>query len=97
MTAYERSILEKGLNYAQTPKGIPRAEIIASVESALQRCTKEPEEKLERVKASVANLIRNAKPPRCNTTEEERDALVSLKKNEEITILQLDKGNATVI
>ena len=97
LTKNERDILERGLNFARAPKTIPRADIIASVESALQRCIREPEEKLERVRASVANLIRNAKPPRSNTSVEECEAIKSLRQNRDITILGSDKGNATVI
>ena len=56
----------------------------------------EPEEKLEGIRAAVANLIWNTKPLNSNTTKERR-ALKHLEHNEDIVILQADKRNATVV
>ena len=95
LTEPERSVLEKGLNFAEAPKSIPRAQLIAGVESALQKIT--DQNKAERTRAIVAGLIRKAKPPKQNLTKEEHEAIRSIRNNKEIIVLQADKGNATVI
>ena len=41
--------------------------------------------------------LRRAKPPKPNITNEEYMALKELKKNDQIVILKVDKGGATVI
>ena len=96
LTEEEEALLRKGLNFAKTPREIPREEIISSVESSLRECSENPE-KIEQVRASIARSIKNTIPPRPNTTPGERAALKSLKENKSITILPADKGNITVV
>ena len=77
-------------------KEIPRLEIISGVEDALRR-TKVMEEELEKVRASIASFVRKAKCPKSKITADEREALASLRNNDDIVILEADKGNATVV
>ena len=97
LTEHEESALQKGLNFAVAPKSIPRTELIASVETAIRRNRTVDEETAERTRAAIASIIRHANPPRPNLQREELQALSTLRKDEDITILQADKGNATVI
>ena len=95
LTEPERSVLEKGFNFADAPRSIPRTQLIVGVESALQKC--EDQDKAERARATVATLIRKAKPPRPNLTRDEQHAINTIRSNKEVTILQADKGNKTVL
>ena len=95
LTATERKVLERGLNFSDCPNKIPRDSIVAAVESALQNC--KDKQRAERARATVASILTTAKPPKSNTSKEERDAMNDLQKNEKIIILPADKGTATVI
>ena len=67
------------------------------METAIRRNRTVDEETAERTRAAIASIIRHANPPRPNLQREELQALSTLRKDEDITILQADKGNATVI
>ena len=97
MSAHELTNEQKGLNFAPTQKSVPRTEIIAGVETALQSCAKINAEKAERTRASLAAIIRNAAPPKPNVTPGERLAMRALSQNKDIIIVPADKGNATVV
>ncbi|GJQ81290.1 hypothetical protein Trydic_g9530 [Trypoxylus dichotomus] len=89
----EELVLAKGLNYAISPKGIPKEGIIAEVESSIRSLL-----------SVIANQIRfettkclvSAKPPRSNLTREETKTLKNLQSDPYSIILPADKGNATV-
>ena len=95
LTIAEQKTLERGFNFVDCPTKVPKDDIIASVETALRRC--KDEQKGEQARATISNLLRTAKTPKRNTSAEEREALRNLRKNEDITIIPADKGNATVI
>ena len=95
LTTGEKSILEKGFNFALGPRKIPHIEIIAAIEPTLRE--EENQERAERARAAIAGILRTAKPPPPNTTSEERQAMTELRKNDKITVLQADKGNVTVV
>ena len=87
---------ERGFNFATVPAKLPKEESIAGVEGALRRQKKQPQERQERARAAVANILRTAKPPPTNLTKEERKGLKELR-DKPVTILCADKGNATVV
>ena len=95
LTTDEQAILEKGFNFALSPKEIPRVEVIAAIEPTLRE--EADQTRAERARAAVASILRTAKVPRPNTSAKERRALVALQRNKNITILQADKGNVTVV
>jgi hypothetical protein len=86
--------LSKGLNFAVTPAVFPRHGIISGVECAIRRL--EPESKSV-IRQRVSRLLRSARRPKPNISENERAALASLRSNEEIIILPADKGNMVVV
>ncbi|XP_072051992.1 uncharacterized protein [Amphiura filiformis] len=95
----ERSLLEKGLNYAVSSKRIEGrqvTEIITSTESAI-RSSKLEYSRAEELRQRVNASILSAKPPKSNLTKSEYLALDSLKKDDSITILPADKGRCTVV
>ena len=95
LTSGEKSILEKGFNFALGPRKVPNIEVIAAIEPTLR--DEEDQVRAERARAAIAGILRNAKPPRPNITREERQALTDLRKNDDIKIVQADKGNVTVV
>jgi len=88
------SLLKKGLNFAVTPKSIPIEDILAVVEKAVKSL---PEETAEEARQETVRILKNSSRPRQNLTRTEKAALKNLKLNTNLTILQADKGNATVI
>ena len=97
LTDNQRKALERGFNFATTPKTIPKEEIIASVEAALRKHRNLQPERAEVARAAIANVLHHAKPPQPNRTKSEHAAMRDLQTNKDITILQADKANATVI
>ena len=95
VTPQELAVLQRGLNFAQSPNSLPMSKIVAGIEPALRQCN-DPEA-AERARSIIASIIRQHRPPKPNTTAEERQAMRTLKQDEEIVILQADKGNTTVL
>ena len=95
-TPGEMKLLERGMNFATCPKAVPKTDIVVGVESALRQSGVDSQT-AERARATIAGILKKAKPPNTNIDKEEQEALRSLRENKEITILPADKGNATVI
>lgn len=95
LTAAERSVLSKGLNYAVTPKNIPYEDFILATELACEKYRTKKEKQHYAMRLQV--FLKTARPPPSNITKEEARAIKSLTRNKEITILPADKGRATVI
>ncbi|XP_071449226.1 uncharacterized protein [Hetaerina americana] len=87
-------VLAKGLNFAPTPRSIPYLDIVGSIEQAIRKL---PQEEAEEVRGEVSMVLKRAVVPKPNITKGERRALISLRKNPDVTILPADKGNATVL
>ena len=71
LTEAEEKVLERGMNFAPTPKRIPKMDIVAGVEAALLSQRKLTPEKAEQARATVTNLLANAQPPRQNVSKYE--------------------------
>ena len=102
LSSPETSVLERGLNFAPTPKEIPVVDIITETEYAIKRLQYDKnscidENSVAELRARVTWVLKSAKPPKSNITKEERDALSELRKDNKITILPADKGRATVV
>jgi len=87
------SLLQKGLNYAVNPRTVPIEDILAGVVKAVQSL---PMEMAEEARQETVRVIKSSSRPTDNLTRAEREALRTLKKNTSLTILQADKGNATM-
>ncbi len=90
------SPFQKGLNFAVTPEQIPVVELITATESAIHD-NKLLATEAEQLSLKITAALSNAKTPPSNLTVQERRALSSLHKDENITILPADKGKCTVI
>jgi hypothetical protein len=87
-------VLDYGLNFAVAPNKIPVKELICDIEAAIRPL---PLDTTEMIRQECAVAIRCAKLPIKNISKEEVAALRGLRWNKNITILKVDKGNATVV
>jgi hypothetical protein len=90
----EMRVLEKGLNYTVSPTSIPVENIICCVEDSIQNLT--DEEKYTFIQY-CSIILRKARAPKSNISKEERESLKNLKNNENLFILKVDKGGATIL
>ena len=79
------------------PKADTEVGMVAQIEDALLRLKHVEIFEADRVRATVANAIKQARPPKSNVRKEEREALRDLRNDSSIVILEADKGNATVV
>ena len=95
MTETEKSVLSKGLNFAATPPKLPVDDFIMATEQACQYIDSAP--KAASLRHDVVKILSSKRPIRQNITLEERKALQTLSRNNEIKILPADKGRVTVL
>ena len=95
LTEQEKSVLAKGLNFAPTQTKVPKAEYIASVESALWGLKDIEGANNARVKVSA--LLKSARCPESNLSARDRRSLKELDQREDIVIAPADKGSAVVV
>ncbi|GJQ81306.1 hypothetical protein Trydic_g20520 [Trypoxylus dichotomus] len=74
----EELVLAKGLNYAISPKSIPKEGTIAEVESSKRPL---PSVIPDQIRFETAKCLISAKPPRLNLTHEESKALNNLRSD----------------
>ena len=90
----ETKLLAKGLNFAISPDKIPVEDFILQSEEASISL---PPAQRPAFRAEILTVLRNAKPPKSNITREDRQALKSLSKADDVLILPADKGRCTVV
>jgi len=73
---------------------IPVEELISNIKVAIKNLDIT---KSEEIRQDIAKILRTSKPPASNISIKEKRALNNLRKNKNIVILNVDKGNATVI
>jgi hypothetical protein len=97
MSDPDLSVLSKGLNFAVTPKRLPVIDLVTATESACRQLGGGDKEEL---RSKVVNILSRGDAGLArdqNITKKERDALDSLKKDENIMVLPADKGRVTVV
>ena len=70
----KKTLLELGLNFAASPKGVPRMNIIAGVEAALHR-SKHCKDIRDEITARVCVAVENANKPQSNLSISQHKAL----------------------
>ena len=80
----QKSVLEKGLNFAPAPTNVPKIEIVAVIESVLRKMGNQPVAEVYRSK--VSNILRRSSPPESNILPKERTALKELKEKKNIKL-----------
>jgi hypothetical protein len=89
------AILSTGSNFAHTTN--PRLnlkDVISVVKCSIQHL---PTEAAEEIRQETNRILRHSKSQKRNISKAEREALLALRSNEDVTILPADKGNATVV
>ena len=90
----ENDVLSRGLNFAIVTDYIPKQQILAEVETGIQRL---PENKANLIRNQTINILNQKQKLQSNLTSSEIKILNNLTKNVEIRICKADKGNSTVI
>ena len=90
----ETHVLQKGLNFAVTPKFIPKLDIISEIEDGISSLSVADKELVRAEVVKTLTTIRHTKP---NISRGEMKALKKLKNDDSITIVKADKGNCTVV
>lgn len=95
LSSDQRKMLELGMKFAPTPRQVPKMEYVIQVEDELHSQVVEKEG--EAVLAALASVLKKTKVPKGNARRAEWEALVGLKNDASIAMLEADKGNATVV
>ena len=90
----EEKVLSLGLNFAITPRTLPKEKLIQEIEPALSKLSKQAG---NQARVQIAEVLRRARLPKSNLNKNERTALRQLRQDNSIHVLKADKGNATVI
>ena len=88
--------LSRGLNFAPTPKFIPKAHVVTSVEAAITQ-SNFTEGKATKAKVGVITALSHVKLPPRNIHPQEAKAAKEIAKNKDVIILLTDKGRAMVV
>ena len=94
LTEQQKSVLQKGMNFAITPTSLPSDEIIVPTEVA---CASLSETQANSLRTKVASALTSAKIKDSNLSKSERNVLKELKQDDSILVLPADKGRSTVI
>lgn len=89
----ERSLLEKGMNFAVTPSHITPMMFVAPVEKVLRTL---PDNTAESTCSAISDILKKTSITHSNISVAERFALRSLREAQ-FMILPADKGRATVV
>ena len=95
LTLAQKSILERGLNFALAPRKVPVPQIVAGVEQGLKKL-RDLDLAMD-IRARVAGVLMKAQPPTNNISRDESKAIKELKQDKDIIILKDDKGGSTVV
>ena len=96
LNEHELLVLKKGLSFAVTPTKIPMDDMITAVETAVRHVGLDSAEAAE-IRNKASDLLHHAKPPKSNISTNERETIRSLKRNQDIMIVPVDKGRAVVV
>ncbi|XP_072016889.1 uncharacterized protein [Amphiura filiformis] len=96
LSVVEKDVLSRGLNFSVTPDRIPHVELITATESAIKHNQLDVA-KADELRAQVTACLVNAKLPPSNISKEQRTAISTLGKDNNILVLPADKGRCTVV
>ena len=97
LTETEQRVLSKGPGFATVPK-FSTIDIAAPIEAGLQLSSESPLA-IETARIKICDVLNRAKQsrPKTNFSRSEKEAYKQLRNDEDIQIVQADKGNATVV
>jgi len=86
----KESLLHKRLNFAIAPKKILADDVVFNIKVSI----KEVESiEVEEIRQDVEKILRSPKPPPRNISKDDKRALIEFRKNKNMVILKVDKGN----
>ena len=88
--------MAKGLNVTISSKSLPVVDLITAPESAI-RSNRLAQPDADQLRLKVTAALSSAKIPPSNCSHQERIALTTLSKDDNITIVPADKGRCPVI
>ena len=94
LTQAQRTLLEKGPNFAISPNNIPNLDYITAIETV---CSKLKEEDVAELRGEINGILKKGKIPKPNLDKDERTALHQLRKDKDRVILTADKGVTMVV
>ena len=94
LTDTQMKVLSTGPNFAILLRNPPVGKYIASIENA---CTKLKSGKVDELRGEIKTILKKIKTPTNNITREEKKALVELRRDNNKTILTVDKGVSLVV
>ena len=92
----EKSLLERGLNFAVSPDNVPVRDYVTAIEKAC-KLVGPTSETAQIIRSDCTKILKSAVPPPSNITRDERRSLKTLRNNNDIMILPADKGRAVVV
>ena len=95
LTHTQTAVLEKGFNFALSPKSLPMVDIICGVIEGLRKVNDAAA--VSTARSKVAGVLKTARTPKRNIDKEKEQALKELKEDKDIVIIKADKGNCIVI
>ena len=96
LTDIQHATLEKGLNYAITPKSPPATPYIVATEQVIDR-SRVTKDKADAIRSKVTQILQRKTKPQSNLSRQEWLGLQDIKKDQSIMVLAADKGRATVL
>ena len=87
-------VLMFDLNFAIVPNKIPVYVIIAAIEATARHLDMDS---VEQLRSGVNEVLTSSKAPHSNLTHNQRKAINSIHKDDDIVILQANKGDGTVV
>lgn len=85
----KKRVLARGLHFTITPSKIPHEQYILATELACHKCQDQGQN--AELRNAISGILKSAKLPPSNITQEEQNAIKSLKGDKTITILPADK------
>ena len=79
LTHTQTGVLEKGFNFALSPKSLPMVDIICGVEEGLRNVNDAAA--VSTARSKVAGVLKTARPPKRNSDKEEEQPLKELKED----------------
>ncbi len=93
----QKSALQLGAKYRQTPHSLPFLKLIAGSESVAREIEQTDLATGVKFRSACVDLIKKAKVPRSNMRGHLRRALADLSNNEDVVVTMADKGGKIVI
>ena len=97
LDANEVNLLSYGMKHSLTPKHLPTAKILASVEAAIGRKQDLSIETKEIIRGKVASVLQSSVKPVNNFSKDEQLALSRLRKDDTIVIKPLQGTSKSIV